>query len=386
MNARKMLPSTSAELLGDLYESVLSPEHVPAVLRAINAHLDCDGIHLVGWQESTGQPIVSLVTSPHIAVAEKAYLEHYAAIDPRKDMGTRRPLGVGGACHDFFDNAFVAADEFYQDFLIPLGPRYIYGGNVLRRDDRLVHVVFNHLVGRPRFEGDKRDALDQWFPHLARWANQLVQVEGLRQAAALGEQLVDSLDQGLVFFDPSGKLLHANRLAVKLLGDRLLRSHLGQEGASPFASSLEPIVRSVALSRQAVRFRMRGVRRSELKVSVLPLARASLGRGTDWLGRLASGSASRGLPLGADVVLCLEPAPPPPAPTLEHRAREWRLTPAEIRLLKSVMTGASVSEHAAKEGVRESTARTHVRGLLEKSGAASLRRLVAMMGTIRYRD
>ena len=84
-----------AHLLGDLYESVLAPERVPDVLRALNAHLDCDGIHLVGWQEDTGAPIVSLVTSPHIAMAEKAYLDHYAAIDPRKDMGTRRPLGVG---------------------------------------------------------------------------------------------------------------------------------------------------------------------------------------------------------------------------------------------------------------------------------------------------
>jgi len=376
MNSWQSETLVQADLLADLYESVLSPERVPDVLRAINAHLDCDGIHMVGWQESTGQPIVSVVTSPHIAVAEKAYLEHYAAIDPRKDMGTRRSLGIGGACHDFFDNRFVAADEFYQDFLIPLGPRYIYGGNVLRQDDRLVHVVFNHLVGRPQFEGSKRAALDAWFPHLARWANQMVRAEGLRQAAALGEQLVDSLDQGLVFFDATGRLLHANRMAVKFLGDRLRRAQLGQEGASRFASSLEPIIRSVAVSRQAVRFRMTGVRQAALTVSVLPLIRSASGPGGEWLGRLASGSATQGLPLGADVVLVLEPAPPPAPPTLAQRAREWGLTPAETRLLKSLMAGKTVPEHAAGEGVRESTARTHVRAVLGKSGCSSIRQLL----------
>lgn len=373
-------PDRDLALLGELYESVLAPERVPDILRAINQHFDCDGIHLVGWQESTGQPIVSLVTSPHIAVAEQAYLEHYAHIDPRKDMGTRRPLGMGGACHDFFDNRFVAQDEFYQDFLIPLGPRYIYGGNVLRQDDHLVHLVFNHVVGRPQFEGSKRAELDRWFPHLARWANQLVRAEGLRRAAALGEQVVETLDQGLVFFDPRGRLLHANRQAVRLLGDRLRRPHLGQEGASPFASSLEPLIRSVTVSRQALRFRMLGVRRTELTVSVLPLVR-DLGEGsTAWLGRLASGTASRGLPLDADVVVTLEPAPPAAAPTLVQRAREWGLTPAETRLLQSIMAGRSVSEHAAWDGVRESTARTHVRGLLAKSGASSLRHLAVVMG------
>lgn len=193
-----------AHLLGDLYESVLAPERVPDVLRALNAHMDCDGIHLVGWQEDTGAPLVSLVTSPHIAMAEKAYLEHYAAIDPRKDMGTRRPLGVGGACHDFFDDAFVAQDEFYSDFLIPLGPRYIYGGNVLRDEGKLVHLVFNHFVGRPKFGGAKRRALDGWMPHLTRWATQLVKAEGLRRAAAMGEWAVDALDRGWCFSTATG--------------------------------------------------------------------------------------------------------------------------------------------------------------------------------------
>lgn len=372
-------PHTLATLLGDLYESVLAPERVPDVLRAVNDHLDCDGIHLVGWRESTGQPIVSVVTSPHIATAEKAYLEHYAAIDPRKDMGTRRPLGVGGACHDFFDDGFVGADEFYQDFLIPLGPRYIYGGNVLRQDDKLVHIVFNHLIGRPRFEGAKRDALGHWFPHLTRWANLLVRAEGVRQAATLGEAAVDALDQGLVFFGATGKLLHANQVAVKLLGDRMLRSQLGQEGASPLASSLEPIVRKVALTREAVRFRMDGVRTASLAVGVLPIAREPGASSNSWLGRLASGSGSQGLPLGSDVVVTLDLAPMAAPPTLDERARRWGLTPAELRLLRSLMDGRSVKQHAAESGVRESTARTHARGILEKSGSKTIQGVIALI-------
>lgn len=106
---------------------------------------------------------------------------------------------------------------------------------------------------------------------------------------------------------------------------------------------------------------MNEARRLALTVSVLPLIRSTNGRGGDWLGRLTSHSATHGLPLGTDVVLTLELALPPAPPSLEQRAREWHLTPAEVRLLRSVMAGKTVSEHAAGEGVRESTARTHVR-------------------------
>lgn len=374
-----MNQSRREALIGDLYETVLVPERVPEVLRAINASMDCDGIHLIGWQEDSGVPIVSVVTSPHIASAEKAYLEHYTHIDPRREMGVRRPVGAGGSCHDFFDDAFVHRDEFYQDFLIPLGPRYVYGGNVLRQENKLVCLVFNHLVGRPRFTGAKRQALDRWMVPLTRWMTHLVQTEGLRQAAAMGEWAVEAIDRGLVFFDGQGRLLHANRMAVQLLGDRLRRPQLGQHGASPLASSLMPLVRSVATSRQALRFRMDGIRQTGLVVGVLPIARETYPIAGTGLGQLASSPASGALPLGAEVVLTLEPALLPGPPTLGERAKRWGLTPAEHRLLAALVEGHSVIDHARREGVKESTMRTHARALLEKTHATSLKHLLSTL-------
>lgn len=168
------------DLLADLYESVLAPERVPAALRAIDEALDCDGAHLIGVNPTTGAPLVSLMTSAGLKAGEQAYLERYAALDPRLELGHRKPTGVGLACHDFFDARFVSRSEFYQDFLLPLGPRYIAGGNLLREPDRNLFLVFNHYRGRPQFQGDKRAAINEWMPHLARWAQQLVRAEGLR--------------------------------------------------------------------------------------------------------------------------------------------------------------------------------------------------------------
>src|ERR1700744_3993089 len=81
-------------LIADLYESVLSPGHVPEVIARINTFLDCDGVHMVGWDESKNEVLLSLVTGHQIAGAEAAYLSHYQAIDPRRKMGLKSPTGM----------------------------------------------------------------------------------------------------------------------------------------------------------------------------------------------------------------------------------------------------------------------------------------------------
>ena len=251
---------------------------------------------------------------------------------------------------------------------------------LLSEDDRRVFLVFNHFRGRPRFEGAKREAIADWMPHLARWMNQLVKAEGLRQAAAAGERVVEALDQGLVFFDKSGRLLHANRSAVALLGDRLRRPHLGQSGTSPWASSLEPLIRAVADTRQAVRFQMEGVRRRGLNVGILPLPRERSSSAPVFagLGMLAMAPSGNGLPYGADVVVTLDIAAPKRL-TLADFARRWQLTPAEHRLLAGLVQGQTVREYAASVGIRETTARTHVRALLQKSGLERITQVVAVV-------
>lgn len=162
-----------------------------------------------------------------------------------------------------------------------------------------------------------------------------------------------------------------------MAADRLRRPHLGQEGASHLASSLGAIIRSVAVGRQTIRLGMDGICQAALSLAILPISREPEGRAGAWLGRLATGSASVGLLYRADVVLVLEPARPAEPPTLVERAKRWGLTLAELRLRVALVEGRSVIDHARREGVKESTMRTHARALLEKTHATNLKHLVS---------
>lgn len=367
-------------LLTDLYASVLYPERMGSALARINRHLDCDGVHLVGWDERTGQPLVSVVTDNHIATAEKAYLEHYAAIDPRREMGRHTPHGQASACHDFFDDRFVAHDEFYQDFLIPLGPRYIAGGSIHRSEGKQVHLVFNHLVGRPRFEGRKRQAIEAWLPQLADWMDQVLKAEELRQAAAFGELAVEAMGCGVIFFDRAGRLLHANRQAVALLGPYLNRVNLGQSGRSPHGSNLDALIEQVARSRRSAEIVLDPhLGRPGVVVSITPVsADGSSGAVRGSAGLLASAPPQLpGLHHRASVVMTVKAGAPKSATSRDLIAR-WNLTPAEAALARALLAGKSVADHAAEKRVKVSTVRTHVRALLEKSGCRSMREWLAM--------
>lgn len=63
-------------------------------------------------------------------------------------------------------------------------------------------------------------------------------------------------------------------------------------------------------------------------------------------------------------------------------ARAHNLTPAEERLLTLLCEGGDVLAAAERDGCAVNTARTHVRGLLKKTGQPTLRALVGRVGNL----
>jgi DNA-binding CsgD family transcriptional regulator len=364
-------------LIADLYESVLSPGEVPGVIARINRFLDCDGVHLIGWDESRNEVLTSLVVGSHIQGAEAAYLSHYQAIDPRRQMGLKSPTGIVVACHDELDEKYVSGSEFYQDFLIPHGPRYVAGGNIYREQGRNVHIAFNHLVGRSRFEGTKREALGGVMFHLARWMKLMVRADWLREAAAGSQAGIDMLDKGLVFLDDMGRVLHANPAAVRLLGDQVGRVNLGMSGTVA-GSSLDAHAKAVALTRAPSTLSVRH-RNRHLTLTLSPLPRRPSGV-VGGLGKMAAATGDlSGLHHRAGVVLTVTDMFGAGSKEVAGLARRWGLTPAEEALLRALAVGTSPAAHAEGRGVKISTVRSQVRALLEKSGNPNLRALVGVI-------
>lgn len=384
--------SANDVLIADLYESVLRPDRIPDVLNRINQHLDCDGLHLVGKDEESGSMFASVAVGSQIVGAEQDYLAHYFRIDPRLAIGLDSPTGVVVACHDFLDDHFVSRNEFYQDFLIPHGPRYVIGGNVYRKGGKNIHVAINHLVGRPRFSQEKRGVVSGFMYHLSRWANQLFIADEVRGAAAAGFFALESLGQGILILDDQQHVLFANRAANHLLGD-VLTTH-GFRRFWAFGGTLRELFKQVSTDRQA-RFTTAvhtvGGRALSLLFSLFPLPREqgigfTMPKGLEAVTRAKDGGSGQGeakLPSGNASILVLvraRMAAPTTGSFLYQQA--FGLTAAEARLADFLALGQSPQDYADQAKVSIATVRTQIRALLAKTGAANLRALVVLLASL----
>ena len=92
--------------------------------------------------------------------------------------------------------------------------------------------------------------------------------------------------------------------------------------------------------------------------------------------------ASRDIFMRCAGVLVMTPVTLPQAPPVELVQSLFDLTPAEARVARSLSAGETVEKIASMGGVSLNTVRTHVRGVLEKTGCRRQAEVVALLGGI----
>jgi len=88
---------------------------------------------------------------------------------------------------------------------------------------------------------------------------------------------------------------------------------------------------------------------------------------------------ARDIFVGCTGVLILTPVAAPQAPSVELIQSLFDLTPAEARVARNLSAGDTLDEIAATGRVSRNTVRTHVRGLLEKTGCHRQAEVVALL-------
>ncbi len=172
-------------------------------------------------------------------------------------------------------------------------------------------------------------------------------------------RLLDEIDYGLVLVDADGQVLHANHLARhELACGRLLGGAIGEpiSGAtSALGQQLMAAVRGALCGRRRLLYLTHG--EHTLPVAVIPLTHAL--------------EDARG-----SVLLVMARQRVGDNLALQMYASEHGLTPTEESVLRALCDGREVDEIAVQHGVAESTVRTQVRSLRDKTGANGIRQLV----------
>lgn len=182
------------------------------------------------------------------------------------------------------------------------------------------------------------------------------------QRHQLPQQVVDQIDCGLLVCDAQGRMLHANRAALRELDSAQILKL--QDGVlccgGPSGAELSGAIRAAAA---------RGLRRlvnlqdsPPLMLVVMPLDPRP---GSDPLVLVMIGRRNLCTPLG-----------------LELLAVQHRLTWAEQRVLRAIVGGVAVRDIATDNGVAVSTVRTQVQSIRDKLGVSNIDALLLIAARI----
>jgi DNA-binding CsgD family transcriptional regulator/PAS domain-containing protein len=242
--------------------------------------------------------------------------------------------------------------------------------NVLRSPARAAALGFGRHASVGTFGDEEIDFVRLLIPHVRRAVtiSNLVDAKTI-EAARIGEAL-DALKIGVILADPQAAIVHANRAA-----EAMLRAD-GPLGAANGVLRAE-----------------RPVATAELRCAVSAAARNEAGLGKTGLAVRLSDDyetpvVAHVLPLSAgEIRTRLEPAavaavfistPLDEVSCARTLASAYKLTPAETRVLREILSGKSVVEAAADLGVAMTTARTHLDNIFAKTGVSRQSELIKL--------
>jgi DNA-binding CsgD family transcriptional regulator/PAS domain-containing protein len=350
------------ELIGGIYDSTLNPDNWNAVLPRIGAFVGGSGGGLFLHDSSRRSMSIAYEfnTDPEY---RRLYVEKYLTLDPM--AGTYFVLGVGEvfSTSTVMSHAEFLQSRFYKEWIRPQG----WIDNICVYLDRAPESHAGFALFRHEREGladaHSRERMRLLVPHLRRAVliGKLVEFK-TAQAATFADAL-DGLSASVLFVDSNGRITHANAAGRAMIGDGdVLRGALGRLVASD--PDVNRTLRDIFLAAGAgdAAIGVTGVavplvaRNGERYVAhVLPLSSgARRGAGVDYAAAAA---------LFVQKAALATRSPP------EVIAKTYRLTPMELRILLAIVEVGGVPEVAEALGIGESTVKTHLKRLYEKTGA-----------------
>jgi DNA-binding CsgD family transcriptional regulator/PAS domain-containing protein len=303
-----------------------------------------------------------------------------AALDPEMWVGVLAKIAdfAGGRTGALAmkDSASAFIEAHYQ---FGIDPDYMQVYAVLEKSvtgRAFLGVVRDEAVGMVDDEMRRRIAIVA--PHVRRAILIGKAIHFKRAKAAALAETLDGLSAGMFLVDGRGHIIHANVAGRLILGaDDFLRSIRGQlvAGDAQVNQTLREIF---AIAEQ-------GNAALGVKHIALPLTAHDGGRYVAHMLPLTSGARrSAGITHAAIAAVFVRKAALETQSPAEVIGRTFRLTPMELRVLIAVVEVGGVPEVATALGVAETTIKTHVSRLFEKTGAgrqADLVKLVAGFST-----
>jgi DNA-binding CsgD family transcriptional regulator len=352
----------TTDLIDDIYEAAVIPERWPHLLDDISRRTQSAfGTVFIfgnGVQKFVGTPESEKLVSDYVALDKPDFNSRIA-----RSLSVNAPGFMTDA--DFFTEAEIANDPFYQDFMYPRGYGWVACTHFPLPSGDFVSVSFERNKSRGGYEPEVVAELDRVRPHFGRAAVLSARL-GLQRASGMTEALGAVGIPGAVL-KPNGTLYVANDHFQKLLPDVVLdrreRVRLADGGAD------------LLLADAIARLNIKGANGQSRSI---PLAAKDDHPAMIFHVVPVRGAAndifSHGLAL-----LIVTPVDKGVVPTAEVLQVLFDLTPAEARVARSIGEGRSIEAIALASGLSRETVRSQLAAVFGKTGVSRQAELAALL-------
>lgn len=271
---------------------------------------------------------------------------------------------------DFLAPERIAADAFYQDFLLPHDLHWFAGVGFLLHGAPWC-VSFQRSAAQGPFQRDELADLRRLLRPLADAATVAGLVDEVRLATTV--DALQLVPKAALVCDRSGRVLTMNAAAESLVGALYDAASRTLRFASPSASDGWALLLRQALDPSAIE--------SSALASHPGVAREALvldAHGDPLVMRavVLSGSSRLLFVDGAAVLVLVEPRKPPLGEIL---ARRYRLTPGQIGVAEALLAGVSLDDIARARGVKVASARAQLKAIYARTDTRNQAHLVALL-------
>jgi DNA-binding CsgD family transcriptional regulator/PAS domain-containing protein len=354
-------------LLEDIYDTTFNPALWDTTLHRIVEHTDTRTSGLVA-KDASG----AIRVAHHSGVSDRFvrnYLDTYGQFDPTHSI---RLFDTGDihSTEDWVPIDEFRRSEFYNGWARPQGLEDVASVLLDKSADGFSYFCLTNgtLVG-----DDLRRKIAPLVPHLRRAVLIGQQLHGHAPKTQF-ESALDALKAGVFLLDGTGAITHANASAQELVERRdFLRSERGRLVAID--------LRLNAMLRDGLTASILGDGMAQSRSAALHFVAHN---GERFVGHLLSLNAGRRRETGrthdAVAVLFVSKAALDTALAPDIIKKVFKLTPAELRVMLTIVEFGCVSDSAKSLDVAETTVKTHLRRIFTKTDTkrqADLVKLVA---------
>src|SRR5215470_17226447 len=362
-----------SSLVGGIYDAALDPAQWRDVLAQLARFVGgfSAGLYFNDATRKSGNIYYDAgVIDPQ---ATRRYYETYSRLDPSTTGRILAEIGEPVAVEDIMPYDEFLLTRFYQEWARPQQLADFMSA-ALEKSATGAAILGAHRHARQGpADAEMRRRMRLVIPHIRRAALISRVIDFKRTEATTLVDLLDGISAAMFLVNGSGRIVHANASGHAMLAEAsLLRADGGTLTADDAEAerALHEVFATAAEGDAAV-----GV-----KGIAVPLIARDGERHVAHVLPLTSGERRRaGTSYAATAAVFVQQAALDTPSPQEVVGKLYKLTPTELRVLLGVVQVGGVPEVAETLGIAESTVRSHLQRLFEKTGAKRQADLVKLM-------